>query len=197
MGSPIIFRGKTLDEIRTVTWQHIYLKHSDVQSMHSLFQFWWITCCFPSVWLDSVAGWDCPRLRWNKLPSGLHRTTVLPVDPWQDSAVATESGHCGIWPGQEVEGDAWGLIDVAVHDCFLYVVLVCLEETDWYFLPFLFNCLICMIASFLQEYVSEHWMKNVGDMCQFISPNEWHRVDLGMPVESLGCTIPLPHVFGL
>ena len=62
---------------------------------------------------------------------------------------------------------------------------------------FLFNCLICMIASFLQEYVSEHWMKNVGDMCQFMSPNEWHRVDLGMPVESLGCTIPLPHVFGL
>lgn len=54
-----------------------------------------------------------------------------------------------------------------------------------------------MIASFLQEYVSDHWMKNVGDMCQFMSPNEWHRVDLGMPVESLGCTIPLPHVFGL
>ena len=34
MGSPIIFRGKTLDEIRTVTWQHIYLKHSDVQSIY-------------------------------------------------------------------------------------------------------------------------------------------------------------------
>lgn len=92
---------------------------------------------------------------------------------------------------------ASGLIDVAVHGCFLHVVLVCLEETDWYFLPFLFNCLICMIASFLQEYVSDHWMKNVGDMCQFMSPNEWHRVDLGMAVESLGCTIPLPHVFGL
>ena len=81
--------------------------------------------------------------------------------------------------------------------CCAWLLFACLEETDWYFLPFLFNCLICMIASFLQEYVSDHWMKNVGDMCQFMSPNEWHRVDLGMPVESLGCTIPLPHVFGL
>ena len=37
-----------------------------------------------------------------KCPAGLHRTTVLPVPPWQDSAVAYESGHCGIRPGQEM-----------------------------------------------------------------------------------------------
>ena len=30
MGSPIIFRGKTLDELRAVTGQHIYLTHSNV-----------------------------------------------------------------------------------------------------------------------------------------------------------------------
>jgi uncharacterized protein CbrC (UPF0167 family) len=77
---------------------------------------------------------------------------------------------------------------------FCWFALRKLIGTSWLFL---FNCLICITASFLQEYVSEHWMKNVGDMCQFISPNQWHRVDVSMSVESLGCTIPLPHVFGL
>ena len=89
---------------------------------------------FCLTWFGHIAiGWDGAELLGDIcLP--WHCWTIVKSLPRGDSAVATESGNCRVWSGQEVEGDAWGLIDVAVHDCFLHFLLVCLEETDWYFL---------------------------------------------------------------
>ena len=135
MGSPIIFRGKTLDELRAVTGQHqTFSKYLIVSALsvsilmdHLLFPF-----CL--TWFGHIAiGWDGAELLGDIcLP--WHCWTIVKSLPRGDSAVATESGNRRVWSGQEVEGDAWGLIDVAVHDCFLHFLLVCLEETDWYFL---------------------------------------------------------------
>jgi len=167
--------------------------------VHCLFQFWWITCCFPSVWLDSVT------LPLAEMVRNSSETSVYPdivgqlssryregTVQWPQKVVIAGFGQGKKW--REMREDWLMLLCMTAFCIFCWFALRKLIGTSWLFL---FNCLICITASFLQEYVSEHWMKNVGDMCQFISPNQWHRVDVSMSVESLGCTIPLPHVFGL
>ena len=167
--------------------------------MHCLFQFWWITCCFPSVWLDLVT------LPLAEIVRDAGETSVYPdivgqlssrysdvLLQWPQKVVIAGFGQGKKW--REMKEDWLMLLYMSAFCIFCWFALWKLIGISWLFS---FDCLICIIASFLQERVSNHWVKNVGDMCQVFSPSEWHRVDQSMPVESLGCTIPLPHVFGL
>ena len=123
---------------------------------------------FCLTWFGHIAiGWDGAELLgdiclpWpllGQLSSRYREGTVQ----WPQKVVVAGFGQGKRW--REMREDWLMLLCMTAFCIFCWFALRKLIGTSWLFL---FNCLICITASFLQEYVSEHWMKNVGDMCQF------------------------------